>query len=151
MKSFTSDLVNQIWAEAVAAYNNSESWYLPQDLEVVAHEKQKEHTEVSSKQGMIIQFVAHQVLKDWANKSLDERRMFWADPTGDTEPRDRICALEIWVELFNGDPKQFTPMQAREINNVLRDLDGWTSKSKVNMGEIYGLQRGFIRNDGKIT
>lgn len=151
MKSFTSDLINQIWAEAVAAYNNGEAWYLPHDLEVVAHEKQKEHTEVSSKQGMIIQFVEHQVLKDWTDKSLDERRMFWADPTGDTEPRDRICALEIWVELFNGDPKQFNPMQAREINSVLRDLDGWTSKSKVNMGGIYGLQRGFVRDDGKNT
>ena len=79
---------------------------------------------------------------------LDKRMLFWGGGFGDkeegTEVRNRVCAIEIWQELFRGDPKTFTPAQAREINGILRRISGWKSQSSMNCG-IYGRQRGFSR------
>ena len=66
-----------------------------------------------------------------------------------TVQRDKVCAMEIWVELFQADPKQMTPIQAREINDILRKIEGWQPYSKgtgkLKFGKNYGLQRAFIR------
>ncbi|MGL5316431.1 MAG: hypothetical protein ACRC92_24455, partial [Peptostreptococcaceae bacterium] len=68
-----------------------------------------------------------------------------------TELRKKVCAMEIWVELFNGDPKLLTYAQAREINDILRQVEGWKgyekSKGRLIFGKIYGAQRAFIRAD----
>ena len=54
--------------------------------------------------------------------------------------------MEIWVELFNGEPKQLTPILSREINDILKGLDGWERYDKrLRFGKIYGSQRAFIR------
>ncbi len=56
--------------------------------------------------------------------------------------------MEIWVELFNGDPKQLTPMQSREINDILSGIKGWTKyNSKLRFGKVYGVQRAYIRKN----
>jgi hypothetical protein len=56
--------------------------------------------------------------------------------------------MEIWVELFNGDPKQLTPMQSREINDILRRVPGWKQYSegsgKLYFGKLYGYHRAFV-------
>ena len=145
----TSDVVGQIWAEALELYNSGETWHLDKELEKEARLKQQEHTEVSSKAGLIIKFLGILLPEDWASRTLDERRLFYSDMTFDetagTIPRTRVCALEIWTELFNGDIKAFTLQQAREINNILRMLDGWEARTKINCGPIYGPQRGFVK------
>ncbi|RRH41216.1 hypothetical protein, partial [Clostridioides difficile] len=60
--------------------------------------------------------------------------------------REKTCVMEIWVELFNGEPKQLTPILSREINDILKGLDGWERYDKrLRFGKIYGSQRAFIR------
>ena len=56
--------------------------------------------------------------------------------------------MEIWVELFNGEPKMLTPIVSREINDILRGLSDWRSyDNKLRFGKAYGTQRAYIRKD----
>jgi putative DNA primase/helicase len=61
---------------------------------------------------------------------------------------------QIWVELFQGDPKLMTPAQAREINDSLRKLQGWEAYSsgsgKLKFGNTYGYQKAFVRVDRNV-
>ena len=58
---------------------------------------------------------------------------------------DRICALEIWVELLNGDVKKLTRAMAIEINDVLRKTKDWKQSQNPIRFMIYGRQKGFYR------
>jgi hypothetical protein len=120
----------------------------------MAKKVQEEHTEMNGKQGLVEKFVETLLPKGWDSMDLDQRMTFWSGGFGDkeegTEVRDRVCAIEVWQELFRGDPKTFTPLQAREINAMLRRLPDWKSKSSMNCG-IYGRQRGFAREVAKVA
>lgn len=144
----TDEIVDQIWAEAVMRYEAGEQWYLSERVEQMARKVQEEHTEMNGKQGLIENFLDTLLPKGWEKMDLDKRMLFWGGGFGEkeegTEIRNRVCAIEIWQELFRGDPKTFTPMQAREINGILRRISGWKSQSSMNCG-IYGRQRGFSR------
>lgn len=146
--SLTEEVVDQIWAEIVVRYEAGEQWYLSDKVEAMARKVQEEHTEMNGKQGLVENFLDTLLPKDWDDKDLDQRLLFWSGGFGDkeegTELRERVCAIEVWQELFRGDPKTFTPMQAREINGILRRIPGWTSKSSIKCG-IYGRQRAFVR------
>ncbi|MBQ3330828.1 MAG: hypothetical protein IJG87_06585 [Ruminococcus sp.] len=146
----TDETVDQIWAEILTRYRSGEPWYLSPEDEAVAREVQEQHTELSSKQGLIENFLDVLLPKDWNNRSLEERLLFFnggfSGEEAGTEIRDRVCAIEIWQELFHGDPKAFTPQQAREINNILRRVPGWEPRNSINCGPLYGRQRCFMRS-----
>lgn len=147
--SLTDDVIDQVWAEIMVRYNAGEVWWLSEEIEKEARRIQMEHTEQNGKQGMVEKFVETLLPKDWDAWDLDRRRTFWGDSFEDepkgTVQRQKVCALEVWQELFNGDLKSYTPQQAREINGMLRRMDGWKSSTSVSCGQPYGRQRGFIR------
>lgn len=142
------DTVDQIWAEAVVRYESGETWYLDAETEALAKKVQEEHTEMNSKQGVIEEFLDTLVPEDWDEWDLDRRLSFLGGSFGEESQgvklRDKVCALEIWQELFKGDPKSFNQASAREINGILRRIPGWESKSSVLCG-LYGRQRAFVR------
>lgn len=145
----TNIIVDQIWAEAVQAFKAGEQWYLSEEAESQAREIQDAHTEESAKAGLIREFVERKVPLDWNTRNLDERVMYWDGDFESDEPealteRTKICAIEVWCELLHGDLKQFTQVQAREINAVLSRLPKWKKARGLNYGECYGRQRGFI-------
>ncbi|WP_243139396.1 hypothetical protein [Paraclostridium sordellii] len=84
-----------------------------------------------------------------------ERRIYIGEGNGLREEgciiRDKVCSAEIWVELFGGDMKMFYKGNAREINDILRKIDGWSAlkngAGKLRFGKIYGVQRAFIRDN----
>ncbi len=141
--------LDQIWAEAVTRWRLGEKLHLIGDIEAEALKEQEAHREVSSKEGMIIDFLDKPVPKDWAKWSLDTRRMFLngQQQGGEVEmiQRDRICALEIWCELFGGSPKDFKYMDAAEINEIIRSIPGWEKTSGGLRFGYCGYQRGFQR------
>ncbi|MDF8247691.1 hypothetical protein P4707_15710, partial [Listeria monocytogenes] len=60
--------------------------------------------------------------------------------------RDKICAMEIWCELMDGDAKQLTKQKAREINDALRNIENWRDNQGVlRFGKLYGRQRAYTR------
>ena len=142
--------VDQIWAEAVMRWRLGESLFLTGEIENAAKAEQESHREVSSKEGIIIDFVDKPVPEDWQKWTLDKRRMFL---NGTVEgnvtlvPRDRICALEIWCEAFGGSPKDFRYSESAEINDILRSLPGWEKTPNGLRFGYCGYQRGFVRKD----
>ena len=60
-------------------------------------------------------------------------------------PRDRICAAEIWCECLQQPLYRMGQRDTREINAILRNLDGWEPE-RVRFGGEYGMQRGFSRD-----
>lgn len=146
--SLDEPTIDQIWAEIVIRYKAGENWYLDEKIEAIARKVQEEHTEMNGKQGIIENFLETLLPENWDSMDLDKRLLFWSGGFGDTEKgtevRQKVCAIEIWQELFRGDPKTFTQAQAREINGMLRRIPGWKSQSSVNCG-VYGRQRAFIR------
>lgn len=150
---FTAEIVDQVWAEIVMRYSAGENWYLDNaKIEAAARQIQDAHTEMNGKQGLLEQFVERLLPKDWATRNLSQRLAYWNDGFDDekqagTERRKVICALEIHCELFGGTVKDYTPQKTREYNAMLKRLPGWKARSRINYGEIYGQQRGFIREE----
>lgn len=144
----TPETVDQIWAEIVVRYKAGEQWYLTDEIEEVARRVQEEHTEINGKMGLIEEFVARKVPENWDQLDLDKRLLFlsggFSSEDDTLTERTKICAMEIYIELFRGDPKTFTQATAREINGMLRRLKGWAPKNSIQIGP-YGRQRGFVR------
>ena len=79
-----------------------------------------------------------------------QRRMYLSGnlslPEGTAlKKRSRVCAMEIWVECLNGDPKYLKRRDSMEINNILMGLPGWRRVKAVQRHDAYGPQRGFER------
>lgn len=140
--------IDQIWAEAVMRWRLGEKLHLMGAVEEEAQVEQESHREVSSKEGMILDFVDKPVPEDWPKWELDKRRMYlngMSQGEAVLVQRDRICALEIWCELFGGSPKDFRYAEAAEINEILRSMPGWVkTRSGLRFGYC-GYQRGFQR------
>lgn len=147
---FTDEIVDQVWAEIVTRYNAGEQWYLSDSAEAIAREVQSAHTEQNGKQGVVENFLETLLPKNWDERDLDGRLMFYNGGFGGeergTERRDRVCALEIWAELFKGDIKAYTQAQAREITGILRQIKGWKFYGSTYCGKPYGKQRAFVRD-----
>ncbi|KOF56138.1 phage-like protein [Clostridium sp. DMHC 10] len=153
-KELSQDEIDQIWAETLTLWRNGEGLFLSPDIEKEAVKVQEQHTEESSKEGLIREYLDRLLPKDWGKLDIGARRLFihgtdFGEAKEGTVQRDKVCAMEIWVELFQADPKQLSPIQAREINDILRKIEGWKEYSKgtgrLKFGRNYGLQRAFIR------
>lgn len=144
----TDEVINQIWAEAKVRWQCGEELFLKGAVETEAKLKQEEHREISVKEGMILEFIERKVPEDWQKWNIDTRRAFWSGSAhnGNTEiklvPRDRICAIEIWAELFYGNTRDMKQADTREINHILARLEGWERRSG-RFGP-YNVQRGFV-------
>lgn len=148
----TDEEVDQIWAEAVAAYDAGEHWYLSSDDEDLARAVQDRHTMTSDWTGLIEEWIERPVPEGFYGWTMDQRRAYWS---GDyypeeeplTQPRDRVCVLEVWCELLDGEQKNLKRIQSVEINQVLQRMPGWEPKTSIRFGDAYGTQRGYIRKN----
>jgi hypothetical protein len=147
--SLTDEVIDQIWAETTVRYNAGELWYLSEEIENLAREVQSAHTELNGKQGVIETFLDTLLPDNWDETDLNGRFLFWGGGFDGNEKgavrRDRVCAIEIWCELFKGDAKAYTQVQAREITGILRSIKGWKFYGATFCGTPYGRQRAFIR------
>lgn len=150
------DEIHQIWAEAVELWKKGEGLFLELELEEQAVKIQEKHTERSSMEGLIHEYLEMPLPENWEDLDVAARRSYihgtnFKEETIPTKKRDKICAMEIWVELLQGDPKYMKPMNSREINDVLRVLEDWEpynmGTGKLRFGKNYGCQRAFIRKN----
>ena len=153
-KNVFSDLsaeAPQIWAEALTAWQLGENLYLTGEALKLAEAVQEAHSEQSSKEGVIREFVAREILPDWDKRSITQRRMYWqADFQKEgvkRTAREKICAAEIWCECFGGDLRTMRRSDSIEINCILQRIPGWDKSQKaIRFGAEYGVQKGFIRS-----
>lgn len=142
--------IGQVWSEVLYAYESDKNLLLPADSAKTAKELQEEHTEGSEKRGLIEAYLDKKLPKDWANMGVYERREYLENydaeeiPPESTE-RDKVCALEIWCEVFEGNRRNFRNTDAREMNAILQSLSGWKSDKKKRFGSLYGIQKSYIR------
>ena len=144
--------VPQIWAEALTLWHNGEKLYLLPEVEAYAKQAQEEHSEHSAKEGVIRDFLDREIPEDWEKRTLFEHKMYWAGGfANDKEKtklkrRERVCAVEIWCEVFGGEIRYFRRSDAAEINAILARIPGWERCQKtMRVGCAYGAQKGFIR------
>lgn len=140
--------VDQIWAEAYTYWALGEELYLSKEVEALAFEQQESHRETSGKEGVIFDFLEKKIPANWDQLDLINRRMFLAggsQQTGEIQlvPRDKVCAVEIWVECFGGDQKYMKRQESTEINNILNLAKGWKKNKSARRYGPYGIQRGF--------
>lgn len=150
-KSVFSDLdaeVDQIWAEAVTLWRGNEPLVLTGEAAEAVIRAQENHRTTSGREGMILEFIRREVPLDWENRSLDDRRMYWSGGFGGnvpTEPRRKICALEVWYELYRQDAARMRKQEAEEINDVIQSTREWGKRTSVRCGP-YGVVKGFKRD-----
>ena len=151
LKSVWDDLPNEIdmiWAEAVERFRQGEALYLEeQGVNEAAQDAQSGHQQAGIREGLIRDFVKKPVPKDFHTMKLSVRRLFWAgsfEDKGDLVPRDRVCALEVWCECLDGDPKMMRRSDAKEINQILAGLPGAIRAKTVLRFGYCGAQRGFL-------
>ena len=139
---------DQLWAEAVVCYRAGEALYLTGDAAAAATAQQESHREVSAREGLILDFLERPVPRDWARWPLDRRRVFWSGNVGggiELVPRERICALEVWCELLEGQKKDMRYADTQEINSIIAAAPGWVRKATALKFGYCGVQRGFTR------
>ncbi|WP_346935663.1 virulence-associated E family protein [Clostridium sp.] len=146
--------IHQIWSEAFHLWKKGEGLFLELELEKQAVKIQEQHTERSFMEGLIHEYLEMPIPENWADLDVAARRSYihgdtFKEEVIPTKKRDKVCAMEIWVELLQGEPKYMKPMNSREINDVLRILEDWEpynmGTGKLRFGKNYGIQRAFIR------
>ena len=153
-KNVSEDLtdyeVDQIWAEAVQAAK-TERLYLDDESSLYAAERQKAHTELDDRAGIVEQYLDRMLPTDWYAMSLAEHLIYLAS---DDKPskgfiRNRTCPLEIYCECFGGDVKNFTSRDKKAIEGILELSGHWLkiNEGKSNFGEVYGRQRYYCRSE----
>ncbi|MDK4076773.1 hypothetical protein O0G50_12555, partial [Staphylococcus pseudintermedius] len=92
--------------------------------------------------------------------SISERRDFYkfgddsiSEQSSKLVQRDRVCALEIFVECFGKDKGDGRgSMELKKITNALRQLNDWevydgNKEGKLKFGKEYGKQKAYVRQD----
>ena len=152
-KSVWKDLpgeVDQIWAEAYVYYALGEQLFLSKELEELAQEQQESHREMSGKEGLIIEYLEKKLPTNWDQMDVPARKMFLAGnghgaDEADLMIRKKVCAAEIWVECFNGDPRYLGRRESTEIIGILMNIPGWGKIRTPRKFGPYGSQKGFER------
>lgn len=148
-KELDKKTVANIWAEARYYYELGEELKLDPQMEEEAKAIQEEHGEDSPKLGLITAFLETILPKEWAEMDLYQRRDFlhgdsFNKPGEGEVSREKVCAAEIWCEVFEKKLGDLTNYEAKEINKLLDRLPEWErSKTVIKFGKIYGVQRGY--------
>ena len=151
----TDEEIDQIWAEAFYYWSDGESLVLEGAIAEEAMRVQMSHTEGGELMGLIEEYLSMRLPADWEDYELYDRREYIRE-YDETEAsgfrlRERVCPLEIWCELLEGDRKNLLNAKAREITDVLQAIPGWipytNGTGKVRFGKLYGPQRAFIREE----
>lgn len=150
--TFNEEEVGLVWAEAVELFKQGEKLFFDEEkLKALAEEEQDRHLEESPMAGDIRSYLDKLLPEDWNEMDLSARRQylhgsdFGKAPEGTIE-RERVCPLEIWCEVFNGDKKDLTLQKSKEIKDIISKTGQWEqSKTSMRFGELYGTQRGFIK------
>lgn len=152
-KDLTEEEIAQIWAEAKVRWQVGEKLYLSKDEEAEAARRQEEHRDMPPMEEAIEDFVYQEIPEDWDNWPISRRMDFWA-PDGEggviekdklkLVPRTKICAVEVWVELYGNKRKECKRSDAAVIKGILRKLllkNGWKETDLRTYNNIYGQQK----------
>lgn len=140
---------DQIWAEALHYFRQGDELRLSDELERQAKALQELHNELArdERRGVIEAFIRKPVPVTWESLTMDQRRAWIRDLSSlqSEEPRvyrKSICAVEVLVECFGEKLDQKTRYRTKEINQILREMEG-LEPGQTSRDPVYGLQRRY--------
>lgn len=142
------EIIDQLWAEALTLYKQGEPLYLSKEANQEAHENQKNHMEQDERKGIIEDYLDTLLPENWRELDLDERRNFLTDPLAPegTVVRDFVCIAEIWCECLLRDKEDMDKYKTRELNDIMKVIEGWDYVPSTKRFPQYGIQRYYERN-----
>jgi putative DNA primase/helicase len=152
-KDLTENEIDQIWAEAIERYKKGETLFLSPEVENLAKEMQKGHTEKDDRVGAIEKYLETLLPVDWDDLDLSEKTRFIQGDVlqGEgTVRREKVCVAEIWCELFGGHVRDLNSYNTKSIHAILRSLKGW-QKSTLLRFKNYGAQTAYVRSESAKT
>lgn len=145
------EVIDQMWAEAYVLWVLGEPLYPDAEMAEEAEREQEAHRYEDPRKGIIEEFLKLPVPVGWYSMNSITRLSYLSNPkiyTGMTMPRDKICALEIWVECFHRAKADLTKRDTRQINGILseilKDKPEWIWDN-LRFGADYGRQRGYSK------
>ena len=151
--------VDQLWAEAKARWKAGEKLYLNHEMELKARERQEVHNELAEDDriGLIDAYIHTPLPDTWDNLTKEQRAAWYQtgsrlshDDEGPMHKRDTVCALEILVECLGMKSDDKTRYKTKEINQILRDMDGVEYIGRT-YEPVYGRQRRYRILDNNKT
>lgn len=142
----TTDVVNQLWAEAKHFYTKGEPLYLENHLEADARKIQDEHLEKDDRAGLIKDYLDRLLPPEWDDYDVHERRA-WLDDSANvgTDKREKVCILEIWAECLQQDRRKITRRDSYELIRIMKTIKGWMATTNARRFKIYGQQKAYLR------
>lgn len=117
--------IKQIWAEVLHYFRQGEILQLDREAAEEAIRQQREHVDVNSElEGLI---------GEWLEEDEFDGK------------KDRVCAIQIWVECLGGDRSRATRREILDIVEAMRNIPGWVEVEKKKKVTGYGVQRVFER------
>ena len=157
---YTSEYVDQVWAEAVHIWKESRdkygvegnpALYLNDEEEAVAKEVRGEATEEEPLVGLIQNYLETLVPENWERLAVEDRITWLRNAEqGFVKPGtrriERVCTLEIWRIVLEGRDAKISRRDSLEITDALRKIPGWESSgAKRASFPHFGQQRFFSR------
>ena len=147
--NLTDEELDQIWAEAMAAYNSGESLLLSNEAEELAAKEQREAIEEDPRMAQVVEYLEKPLPANWDKLDLDTRRMFLE---GDTEydpeslvERETVSNMEIWVECFGKKAADMERKDSDALTALMMKVDGWERSGVRRRIGFYGQQRIYKR------
>lgn len=153
--NLTDEELDQVWAEAMAAYNNGESLLLSKEAEELAAKEQREAIEEDPRMAQVVEYLEKPLPVNWDKLDLDTRRMFLE---GDTEydpeslvERETVSNIEIWVECFGKKAADMERKDSDALTALMMKVDGWEKSGRKKRLPLYGQQRFYerVRQEGQ--
>lgn len=143
---FNDEEIAQVWAEAYQGYLKGEFLDLEgEEAKELAEIQQRLRTEIDPRETQIIEFIKRPIPGDWYKQSIESHKMHWNNPgmadEDDLIQRDKICAMEIHLELFDRPLSEFDRFKSREINAILDMIPGLKKLGSKRFGN-YGVIKG---------
>lgn len=146
----TDHYIDQVWAEAVAAYRAGEKLFIEGEWSEMAAEAREDFTEEDALSGQIQSYMDTLVPENW-NQMSPETRQFWLENRGDDlqavgDTRiDRVCSVQLWVEALGNRRGMHRRTDLLEITKALQQLPGWRQLPGNTRIGPYGPQKVFER------
>lgn len=148
----TDDYIDQVWAEAVAAYKSGEQWHLTEAEDRIAAEARESYTLDDPRVGLVHEYLGSLVPVGWETKSPEER-LWWFKSRGDsisergTEPIDMVCAAQILVEGLGRRLGEWRPEEHRIVVETMDAAEGWDELPDKVEVPMYGIQQVWVRRN----
>ena len=147
-EDLTGSEIDNIWAEAVTMMEEGETLFLSREANDLAKVEQKNHSSTDERAGIISEYLDIKLPENWGEKDIYKRREFISEGAlqkPGTVSRNYVCVAEIWCECLDKNRNEMDRYKTREINEILRSLEGWEQSKSTKNFKNYGKQKYYSR------